>query len=272
MLSEPVPSASAQDADRVNQRFAGVGVALGLILWLNLFSMPLSVASAGVVGSHPRLGLFLGFVAMLTVVPGILWVARSAWGDGWRKSLPMGPVGPGLLAWTVLCVLSLLPVVLAWAMATDRLIGLAPLPDPFSSVGVLGVLIGAPVAEEVLFRGYGLARIKELAGERRALVFTALAFAVVHGSWVKLPGTLAVGLFLGWLVLRTGSLWPALLGHFTNNAAAFLLSHLDGPDGLATPPVPWRLILALGAGGLACLGLLGSPRVRNRISGLGVET
>lgn len=269
MTEHEPPAGSDPEADRMNRRFAGVGAALGLVLWLNLFWLPLGLVSVGVGRSHPRLGLFLGFVAMLAVVPGILWVARSAWGEGWRKALPLGPVGPGLLAWTALCVLSLLPVVLAWAWAMDRLVGLPPFPDPFSSVGVLGVLIGAPVAEEVLFRGYGLARIGELAGERRALVFTALAFAIVHGSWVKLPGTMAIGLLLGWLVLRTGSLWPALLGHFTNNAAAFLLSRLDGPDDLSNPAVPWRLILAFGAGGLACLGLLGSSWVRNRIRGLG---
>jgi membrane protease YdiL (CAAX protease family) len=134
-----------------------------------------------------------------------------------------------------------------------------------SSVGLLGLVIGAPIAEETLCRGYGLARIRQLAGNRRALLYTALVFALLHGSWVKLPGTFVLGLFLGWLVLRTGSLWPAFLGHFTNNAAVFVLSRWVRSPLLDSKAAPWPLILALGAMGLAGLVVLWLPQVRRHI-------
>jgi membrane protease YdiL (CAAX protease family) len=262
----------AAEADRVNKRFAGVGAALGLILWGGLFWLPLGIASGMVRKSHPSFGVFLGFLAMLSVVPGTLWVAKSAWGDQWHKALPLAPVSLGLLMWTALGVLAQLPVVLAWFWTIDRTVGLPIFPDPLSSVGVLGLVLGAPLAEEVLFRGYGVARIRELGGERRALLFTSLAFALCHGSWVKWPGTLAIGLFLGWLVLRTGSLWPALMGHFINNGSAFVLGRLESVPFLESNPVSWTQIVAFVAVGVAGLALLWSPCVRRRISGLSAST
>jgi membrane protease YdiL (CAAX protease family) len=263
--SAAVPAA---ETNRINRRFAGVGTTLGLFVWLNLFSLPLGIAAIIASKPHPLLGAVFGFLAMLTVVPGVLWVAKSAWGTEWRKALPLAPVGPGLLVWTVLCVFSQLLVVLAWAWAVDRTVGLPHFPDPVASVGVLGLVLGAPIAEEVLFRGYGLARIRELAGDQRALLFTALMFALVHGSWVKLPGAFAIGLFLGWLVLRTGSLWPALLGHFTNNGIAYVLSRLSPSPSFEPARGSWSFIVGLVLVGLTSLVLLGSPLIRGRISGL----
>jgi membrane protease YdiL (CAAX protease family) len=272
MTEIPVLAAPISEPERINQAFAGVGAALGLVVWFYAFTFPLGLASSIVTRSHPRFGLFLGFLAMLMVVPGALWVATSAWGKQWRKAVPLASVGPGVLVWTSLCVLTFIPLVVAWALALDRTIGLPVLPNPLSSIGVLGLVFGAPIAEEVLCRGYGLARIRELAGDRRALLYTALVFALLHGSWVKLPGTFTIGLFLGWLVLRTGSLWPALLGHVTNNGAVFVLSRLGPDPSLDAKHAPWSLILTLVAASLACLALLWSPQVRGRISGLNAST
>ncbi len=263
-------AAPNRESEQVNRRFAGVGAAVGLIVWYNLFQIP-GVAGMLISRSHPRLGAFLGFLGMLLVVPGAIWVARSVWGSGWRKAFPMAKVGLPVLVWTILCALAFLLVELAWIGAVARMVRLPHLESPLPRVGFLGILLGAPIAEEVLFRGYGLARIRELGGEGRALLFTAIVFALTHIHWVKLPGTFALGLFLGWLVLRTGSLWPAFLGHFTVNACAVMLSHFlpgENPD----PDFSWALILAVGATGLACLGLLWSPQARGRIRELAAST
>jgi membrane protease YdiL (CAAX protease family) len=258
----------AAGSERVNQRFAGVGAALGLILWANLFSFPLLKASFQVQMTHPGLSPGLAFLALLCALPGMAWRAWAVWGAGWRRAFPLAPVGPGLLAWTLLCILAFLALQFAGLVSLDRLSGLPHLPDPFARLGLLAVLCGAPLAEEAVFRGYGLARIRELAGERRALLFTAAMFALAHGSWVKLPGTFLMGLFLGWLVLRTGSLWPALLGHVVNNGTAFLMSRLEVRLAGESRDLPWGLILGVGATGLAALAVLASPWVRSRVRSL----
>ncbi len=265
MTDVPAPAEAPRGAERVNRRFAGVGAALGLIAWYNLFQIP-GVAGLVVGSSHPRLGTFLALAALLLVVPGTWWVARSVWGRGWRRAFPLGSVGPGVLAWTVLGVLALLMVEFGWFATLDRLHGLPSLESPLPRVGLVGVVLGAPLAEEALFRGYGLARIRELGGERRALLLTAAAFALAHVHWVKLPGSFALGLLAGWLVLRTESLWPALLAHATVNALAAALTVLK-PAALEGP-APWALILGVASLGGVGLAVLGSPWVRGRIRGL----
>jgi hypothetical protein len=272
MTEAPSPALPVSNADRGNRAFAGVGAAIGLGLWAVLFGLPLFAASSIVIGAHPHLGRFLGFLSQLSVVPGILWVARAKWGERWRRALPLLPAGPGLLLWTGLCVLAFLPVNLAWALAVEKTIGPLNLPDPLLSVGVLGLLFGAPIAEEILCRGYGLARIRELAGNHRALLYTALVFALLHGSWVKLPGTFTLGLFLGWLVLRTGSLWPAFVGHFINNGIALILDRFETSPLMDSRQASWTLLLVLATTGLAGLSALWSPRVRGRIRELPAST
>ena len=267
MTEAPRSTSSANEAVKINSAFVGVGAALGLVLWFFLFPLPLSVASGLISLSHPRLGSFLGFLGMLLMVPGVLFVARTAWGREWRRAIPLAKVNPAILVWTILCVIAFFPVEFAWFAAVERIFGPPILADPKASLGamwVLGLMIAAPLAEEVLFRGYGLARIRELGGERRALLFTTIVFALLHGHWAKMPGTLFTGLFLGWLVLRTGSLWPAFLGHFTTNLIPVLL----GWFGLLSQSdhqlsVAWTL--AIGTAGLTCFALLWALQVHRRL-------
>jgi len=258
------PSVSESAADRVNRRFAGVGAALGLLLWLNLFGAPMMVASAVLLKTHPTLSPLFAFLGMLCVAGGTLWVASSAFGTQWRQAFPLARVRMGTLVWTVLVILASLPVVFAWIAWAERVVGLSSLPNPLPMVGVWGVVVGAPLAEELLFRGYGLARIKALGGERRALVLTALMFSLSHGSWVKLPGTFLMGLVLGWLVLQTGSLWPALMGHVTNNATALILDRFGTSPALDSKSASWWVVGGMLLGGLGMLAVLASPQVRRR--------
>jgi len=260
---DPDPSAAAQEAARVNQAFAGVGVAVGLLPWLFLFTLPGYAVSGVINRSHPRLGAFFGFLGLLLVIPGILWRAKGVWGADWRRALPLARVGPVLLGWSLLCLLFFLLAELAWISLIDRTLGLPKMDDPLPMIGVLGLVLGASLGEEVLFRGYGLARIRELGGERRALVLSALAFAIGHIHLVKLPGTFLIGLFLGWLVLRTGSLWPAILVHFANNLMAVIGQRLAPGSAEWTPS--WSLMLLAATVGLAGLTLLLTPQVRGRI-------
>ena len=268
---EQVPAAPAEEPSRVNRAFAGVGVAVGLIIWGMVFPLPLAIPGWVLMKSHPRIGMFLGFLGLLLVVPGMLWKAKSVWGADWRKALPLVRVGPGVMVWTGLCILAYIPVALAWYEFAHRVLGLPEPLDP-TGMGVLALVLGAPLSEEALFRGYGLARIRELAGDRRALVYTALAFALLHGSLAKLPDTFIAGLFLGWLVLKTGSLWPPLLAHFTVNATGEFLGWASGRLGLDPNPLPWTWVIIPGIVGASVLAALWSPQVRGRIRGLRATT
>lgn len=95
--------------------------------------------------------------------------------------------------------------------------------------------------EEIGWRGYLLPRLRHL-GDRRALVLSGVMHAVwhlpvilftdlYHAEGVRL---LVVGLFLlvgtsggvfmGYLRLRSGSLWPAVVAHAAHNVAVFFFA------------------------------------------------
>jgi membrane protease YdiL (CAAX protease family) len=257
-----------QDEPFIIRACVGLGAALGLVGWHLLFAGPFLIAAIGLSRSHPRLAVFLAFISAITLVLGVLLVAKAAWGAGWRRAIPLVRVSPGLLMWTSFCVLAYVPVQLAWFAVTDRLLGWPSPGDSLPIFGPLAVVLGAPIGEEVLFRGYGLARIRELGGDQRALVLTSLVFALVHGSWSKLPAALLTGLFLGWIVLRSGSLWPALLAHFMNNGLGYLLDRLHGVNLIDPDHASWTWLLATGAAGAMILIFLWLPQVRRRISEL----
>jgi membrane protease YdiL (CAAX protease family) len=83
-------------------------------------------------------------------------------------------------------------------------------------------------AEEVLLRGYALAATARVLGPGVALWVTSGVFGLLHAlnpgvGPLALVGVTAAGLLLGGLVLRTGSLWPAIGAHLGWNwALAFL--------------------------------------------------
>lgn len=79
-------------------------------------------------------------------------------------------------------------------------------------------VIVAPVAEEILFRGYFYGVMRRFAGRLPALLTSSLLFAAIH---VHLPSMLGLGILAVILCLlyeRTGSLWATITMHATFNA------------------------------------------------------
>lgn len=76
---------------------------------------------------------------------------------------------------------------------------------------VLGVVVIAPVAEELLFRGALLRGLLRRTSPMWAVFLSALAFALIHvlgdlGAGYYVPAFLLLGLVSGWMAVTTGSL------------------------------------------------------------------
>ncbi len=101
-------------------------------------------------------------------------------------------------------------------------------PDLFGAVVVFGVIAGA--AEELFFRGYMQTRLAEAWGPSRAIVVTAACFGVLHVdiSGVHMVLAFVMGLYLGVVVERTGSVLPAIVCHVVNNAVYTLQTAFGG--------------------------------------------
>jgi len=88
----------------------------------------------------------------------------------------------------------------------------------------------APIVEELTFRGLGFSLLAR-AGGVIAIVGTALAFALAHGLVEAFPLIFALGLGLGFLRDRLGSVYPCILLHATFNALALTFAAVEASRG-----------------------------------------
>lgn len=89
----------------------------------------------------------------------------------------------------------------------------------------LVVAVTPAVCEEMLFRGVILHSLKAKYRTSSAIVITAALFGLYHMSLVKFLPTGLLGLALCIVVWKTGSIYPAMLMHFINNAVSVLLTY-----------------------------------------------
>lgn len=83
-------------------------------------------------------------------------------------------------------------------------------------------VIGAPIVEELFFRGFVQRAAVARLGRGLGLVTTAVIFGLVHFQLLQLPALVAFGLVLGLLAERTGRLGPSILAHMGFNATTVI--------------------------------------------------
>lgn len=113
------------------------------------------------------------------------------------------------------------------------------------------------VIEELCFRGFLFTALSKVLSPGRVIVVTAVIFGLFHvvtGNMLLIerfvPTTL-LGLILGWLAYRTGSVWPGVLMHFTHNCLLNLAAKYqdrldflgDGYDDKLHLPASWLIVL-----------------------------
>ncbi len=85
---------------------------------------------------------------------------------------------------------------------------------------VVALAIAPALSEEILFRGLLLGRFCDRLGTAGGLALSSLLFGVIHLDLAQGAAALVLGLYLGALTLRTGSVHAAILCHGANNLIA----------------------------------------------------
>lgn len=75
--------------------------------------------------------------------------------------------------------------------------------------------------EELFFRGFAQTSLERRFGVIKAILITAIMFAVLHGNIWHLHLYFILGIFFGAVYAATGTLWVPIMCHFMNNFWAF---------------------------------------------------
>lgn len=98
-------------------------------------------------------------------------------------------------------------------------------------VALAGALLAGavltPIGEEFLFRGV-LATSLSRYGPWISVLASSAVFAIAHGINYILPVAFVVGVVAALLLRRTGSVWPGVVVHATNNAYSLIVPALIG--------------------------------------------
>lgn len=98
-----------------------------------------------------------------------------------------------------------------------------------SFVGFLMSIVSTAVipalAEEFAIRGVVMQSLRRF-DDKFAVVISALIFSIIHGNFQQIPFAFVVGLALGYVVIRTNSIWAGVLLHFLNNFWAVCSEYL----------------------------------------------
>jgi membrane protease YdiL (CAAX protease family) len=173
--------------------------------------------------------LWIGFIA----AP--MWAARR-YGNGVRRdfhlylrSRDIAPaIAVGVFAQLVLVPLVSWPVLKLTGATSDDLAesarSLADKADTPAGVAllVIVVVIGAPVAEELFFRGLLMGAIDKRWNIAAAVVGSAIIFGASHFQPLLFPGLATAGLVFAACVTTTGRLGPAIVAHMAFNATTVI--------------------------------------------------
>ncbi len=170
--------------------------------------------------------------------------------EGWRPRIGWVPwkTSPATVA---LAVLGTLGIQFAIGLFAERLVDepssslkmihrMFAEPQGIAAVGVGFMMSALPgVCEETLFRGFTQRGLLRRWPPALAIGVTSFFFALAHFDLQHSLAVIPLGVWLGIVAWKTGSVWPAALCHFTNNLAAFFLLRCWGtPEKPENPSGP----------------------------------
>ncbi len=237
------------------------------LAWVSLATGFIAFIGASTVFSS--LNLALGIAVGLVTLGAATFIALAVTGHDWRhvtglsrfsaRDIALGAVlglanSISLSAWLGELSLKVLPQFVLELFDTSRILASAMTNRIEQAVVLLAVVVLAPLAEEFFFRGVLFHGLNRRFGMLTSAVVSGVVFSAYHLDPVGFLPRVEIGIVLGLLVAKTGSLWPAIAAHAANNALASVLLVAKVPDA--------ELPIGLSVAGLLVLLALGAWRFR----------
>ncbi|MDF2432907.1 MAG: protease family protein [Mucilaginibacter sp.] len=108
---------------------------------------------------------------------------------------------------------------------TEAMLHMGTLGDMLFDLAIIGLVTA--IAEEFMFRGVLQTIFARWTQNYHAAVWiTAILFSAFHMEFFGFLPRLLLGALFGYFVMWSGSIWPAVCGHFINNGTAVIVTYL----------------------------------------------
>jgi membrane protease YdiL (CAAX protease family) len=136
-------------------------------------------------------------------------------------------VPAGITAMLALVVSSMILQHLGWPMQEQDAVAMLKSQQSFlvSALLVLGACVGAPVMEEILFRGFLYGSLRNLTNKWFAAVVSGVIFGVIHMHLGSLAGLCLLGFFFAVAYEVTGSLLVCIFMHALFNSVQTVMAY-----------------------------------------------
>jgi membrane protease YdiL (CAAX protease family)/uncharacterized RDD family membrane protein YckC len=240
----PDPPAPAEEPEPAEPSLPEINWGFGDSIWgliggllLVVIVPPLLVLPFDANIGDPDKASDAAILATQTIFDFMLIAVAIGFASGWRFNLrqALGRLGlrgfqPSALGW----MFAVLGIYYLGAIAFSALVLQPKQEDIGKELGVcnpgigiaifavLAIIVLAPIAEEIFFRGFFFAGLRRRWSLWPSALLSGAIFGLVHaptGPTAAIP-LAGLGVGLAWLYNKTGSIYPSMLAHFLNNAIA----------------------------------------------------
>ncbi|MBQ9106368.1 MAG: CPBP family intramembrane metalloprotease [Clostridia bacterium] len=184
---------------------------------------------------------------------------------------------------TFLCLGVVFPAMIITSVINTVLnsLGLVPtvgdevIPQTWQGIAlyILSTAFIPALCEEIFCRGLVLGSLRKY-GDRPAIIVSTVVFSLMHANFVQIPYTFIFGFAMGYVTVKSESIWPAVTAHFVNNLMSCVLSlvtvGMSDEQASITILAYYGVTLALGLAGVFMIkakrGI--TPKVNNEYGGV----
>lgn len=214
------------------------------VLGLQAIAMPDGHGGSG----NPYGFLIVSQIALQVIVVALALAVSGLFGNDTREVLALKPARGGLWAYVssfgivvvVSVALSAVLYVASPGTVTQDLKPFFPMvTSDFAPLFALAVIVGAPLSEEFLFRGFLLSALaKTQVGFIGGAILSTGLWSLLHAQYSAsgMITVMVLGLTFSWILWRTGSLWVTIFCHGLYNALVLAFVYAIA-TGTVTVPV-----------------------------------
>jgi membrane protease YdiL (CAAX protease family) len=172
------------------------------------------------------------YVLSLTLIIFVPKLIKKTWATsfeklGLKKFLTFTDIGIGIISFIATIIISsiVLPILQSMNLidaSQAQVTGYENLYNPADRiVGFIALVIIAPIAEELIFRGWLYGKLRAKIPAFPAIVLVSLLFALVHGQWNVGVIVFAMSVINCLIRELTGTVYGGILVHIIRNSIAF---------------------------------------------------